>query len=47
MAEEMRGHGRRVWVIPDGELPPKGEGRLKGMSLCLFSTPRRKKLTFC
>ena len=23
-------HGKRVWIIPDCELPPEGEGELKG-----------------
>ncbi len=26
----MEGYGKKVWIIPDCELPPPGEGELKG-----------------
>ena len=43
MAEEMLGHGRRVWVIPDGELPPKGEGEIEGHeSLLILNTTTKE-----
>ncbi len=37
MEEEKE--GRRVWIIPDGDLPPPGEGELKGHeSLIIINT---------
>ena len=36
---DVRGDGRRVWIIPDGELPPKGEGEIEGHeSLLILNT---------
>lgn len=26
----MEGHGKKVWIIPDCELPPEGDGVMKG-----------------
>ncbi len=37
--EALRGDGHKVWVIPDGELPPKGEGEIEGHeSLLILNT---------
>ena len=34
-----RGDGKKVWIIPDGELPPKGEGEIEGHeSLIVLNT---------
>lgn len=36
---DVRGDGRKVWIIPDGELPPKGEGEIEGHeSLLILNT---------
>jgi hypothetical protein len=39
MRQEISGDGHKVWVIPDGELPPKGEGEIEGHeSLLILNT---------
>lgn len=36
---DVRGDGHKVWIIPDGELPPKGEGEIEGHeSLLILNT---------
>ena len=37
--EALNGDGHKVWIIPDGELPPKGEGEIEGHeSLIILNT---------
>ncbi len=39
---EAQVEGRRVWLIPDGYLPPRGEAELVGHeAVCLLNTGRR------
>ncbi|NPV53150.1 MAG: hypothetical protein HPY71_06460 [Firmicutes bacterium] len=38
---EVKGEGHRVWVVPDGDLPPRGDGELEGHeSLIILNTNR-------
>jgi hypothetical protein len=38
----MKGEGATVWLIPDGYLPPRGEGPLEGHeAICLLNTGER------
>ena len=42
-ARKKAGEGKNVWVIPDGDLPPKGTGDLPGHeSLIILNTGRQE-----
>jgi len=39
----MEKEGKYVWIIPDGDLPPAGKGKLKGHeSLIILNTGKKK-----
>ena len=45
MTKEVKEFGRKDWFFPDADLPPEGEGELKGHESIIVLNPNEKIAT--